>query len=146
MSCWVQASVSAVCYVPAYSANHPQGGILALITFLRDTPMADCPKLFDSLATRLFERPTGKSTVLDRIYVLIKSWCSDGFYDPNTLEACLKDHLGANEPLFGSRIGERPIRVGVTAATIGKGEPILFVNYNGAGTVEADCGKLSARR
>ena len=79
---------------------------------------------------------------MDGLYLLLKSWCSDGFYDPKTLETCLKEHLGTEIALLGPNALEKAIKVGVTAATIGKSEPILLVNYNGQGDVDESCGKL----
>ena len=123
-----------------YSADVELGGLIVLILFLRQLPVSECVGMFNTLATQLFPQPSARSSNFSRLRHLLGSWYRDGCHETNTLEACLKDKLGASDGLFSHVQSLTATKVGVTAATIDKGFPVLMTNYNGLGKSDENCG------
>lgn len=117
------------------------GGLIALILFIRHKSVSECTNMFDRLAMQLFPRPSRQISVIGRLRHLLKSWCHDGLYDADILEACLKENLGINSRLFSNTRCLISTKVGVTTATINKGDPVLITNYNGLGEISNNYGK-----
>ena len=126
---------------PDVELTYEAGGLIVCILFLRGVPASQCVHIFDALARKLFERPHGRTNFIKRLRLSLKGWYRDGHYDANALEDCLKDHLGADDRMFGYRPGVVATRVGVIAATIGNASPVIFTNYNGPGARKEECGK-----
>ena len=116
------------------------GGLIVLILFLRQLPVSQCVKMFDILAKQLFPPSSDRTSILGRLRRLLKSWYRDGCHNAETLESHLQENLGSQSRLFDHV--QRPIstKVGVTAATIDKGVPVLLTNYNGSGKWDEKCG------
>jgi len=124
-----------------HSADLKVGGLIVLMLFLRQLPASDCVDLFDTLAKRLFPPLTGQTSNFSRLRYLLRSWYRDGCHDANALEVCLKENLGSTTRLFGHVRSLIATKVGVTAATIDKGFPVLLTNYNGSGKCDKNCGE-----
>ncbi|MCJ1342943.1 hypothetical protein MMC31_001132 [Peltigera leucophlebia] len=116
------------------------GGLIILNLFLCRQQVSDCAKTFDTLARQLFPQSSYSKSIFSRLRHLIRSWYYDGCHDPNVLEACLKKNFGSGNRLFGHSQGLIATKVGVTAATIQNGYPILLTNYNGLPRQEEECG------
>ncbi len=117
------------------------GGLIVLILFLRRLPVSECVETFNNLAQQLFPQSSIRRSHLSRLRHLLKSWYRDGCHEVHTLEACLKKELGPTNRLFGHVQSLIATKVGVTAATIDKGFPILMTNYNGLGKINKNCGE-----
>ena len=121
------------------------GGLIVLILFVRQLPVSECVEMFDTLAKQLFPQVSDRRGIFNRLRRLLRSWYRDGCHDANTLEAYLKENLGSYNHLFGHVQSLIATKVGVTAATIDKGFPVLLTNYNGLGKRDGKCGMLGLR-
>ncbi len=74
------------------------------------------------------------------LHRLLRSWYRDGWHDADISEACLQRALGSQGKPFDPVQGLIAKKVGVTAATIDKGFPVLLTNYNGLGKLDAKYG------
>ncbi len=124
-----------------HSTDLKVGGLIVLILFLRQLPVSDCVELFDTLAKQLFPQPSGRTNNFSRLRYMLRSWYRDGCHDAKALEACLKENLGSTTCLFGHARSLIDTKIGVTAATIDKGFPVLLTNYNGPGKCDENCGE-----
>ena len=116
------------------------GGLIVLILFLRQLPASECAEMFDTLAQQLFPPLSDRVGVFRRLRRLLKSWYRDGCHDVETLEFHLREKLGSHNRLFDHVQRLVATKVGVTAATIDRGIPVLLTNYNGSGEWDEKCG------
>ncbi len=116
------------------------GGLIVLILFLRQLPVSECVKMFDTLAKQLFPPSSNRTSILGRLRRLLRSWYRDGCHNAEILESYLQENLGSQGRLFDHVQGLIATKVGVTAATIDKGFPVLLTNYNGSGNWDEKCG------
>lgn len=96
--------------------------------------------MFDTLAKQLFSQPSDRTSILSRLRRLLRSWYRDGCHDAGILESQLRKNLGSQSRLFDHVQTLIATKIGVTAATIDKGFPVLLTNYNGLGKWEEKCG------
>lgn len=120
-------------------ANMGIEGLIVLILFLRQLPVSKCVKMFDTLVKQLFSPSLDRTSVLSRLRRVLRSWYRDGCHDAKTLESHLQENLGSQGRLFDHVQGLIATKVGVTAATIDKGIPVLLTNYNGSGKWNENC-------
>ncbi len=116
------------------------GGLIVLILFLRQLPVSECVKMFDTLAKQLFPPSSDGTSILSRLRRLLRSWYRDGCHNAEILESYLQESLGSQGRLFDHVEGLIATKVGVTTATIDKGFPVLLTNYNGSGKWDEKCG------
>ncbi len=121
-------------------ADMGSGGLIVLILFLRQLPVSECVKMFDTLAKQLFPPSPDRTSLLNRLRRVLRSWYRDGCHDAETLESHLQETLSSQGRLFDHVQGLFATKVGVTAATIDKGIPVLLTNYNGSGKWDEKCG------
>ena len=117
------------------------GGLIVLMLFLRQLPVSQCVTMFDTLAKQLFPPPSDRPSILGRLRRVLRSWYRDGCHNAEILESHLQEKLGSQGRLFDHVQGLIATKVGVTAATIDKGFPVLLTNYNGSGKWDEKCGK-----
>ena len=68
----------------------------------------------------------------------IRSWLSDGCYNPQELKAALKLCFGETQTMFGNSHKQAVAQVGVTATLVTDSQPVLLINYN-EGRLEENC-------
>ena len=111
-----------------------------MITFSRQMSTSDCAAIFETLAKQLFPQPTTRVSTFKRFRNLLTAWYRDGCHKAHTLEASLKENLSASDRLFGYARTLTSTKIGITAATIDKGFPLVMTNYNGQVRNNEDCG------
>ena len=116
------------------------GGLIVLMLFLRQLSVPECVTMFDTLAKQLFPPPADRTSILSRLRRGLSSWYRDGCHNAEILESHLREKLGSRGRVFGHVRGLTTTKVGVTAATIDKGFPILLTNYNGSSKWDEKCG------
>ena len=108
-----------------------KGGLIVLILFLRQLPVNEVVEMFDGLARQLFPQSSQAIGGLKRLYHLFRSWYRDGLYEAKTLEYHLTQNLGQDALFSNSTRSLIASKVGVTAATLGKADPVILTTYNG---------------
>lgn len=146
---------SGVCdlYPPILPPSPPQGywlidpgGLIVLGLFLRQLGVAQCKSMFDKLSREVFgDHRRNEGGVWRSVRRLLRCWMSDGYYDTAFLETILKQLLGAQQRMFGSRSSTISTKVAVVATTISDALPVVLSNYNGVRTRQSDCGECFSR-
>jgi hypothetical protein len=130
-----------IVYNSFWPANINLGGLIVLITFLRQMSTSDCAAVFETLAKQLFPQPITRNSNFKRLRNLLTAWYRDGCHEAHTLENSLKEHLSVSDRLFGYTRTLTSTKIGITAATIDKGFPLVMTNYNGQLKNNEECGR-----
>ena len=69
-------------------ADMGTGGLIVLILFLRQLPVSECVKMFDTLAKQPFPPSPDRTSLLSRLRRVLRSWYRNGYHDAETLEFC----------------------------------------------------------
>lgn len=76
-------------------ANMGTKGLIVLILFLRQLSVSKCVKMFDTLAKQLFSPSLDRTSVLNRLRRVLRSWYRNECHDAKTLKSHLQENLGS---------------------------------------------------
>jgi hypothetical protein len=118
------------------------GAVIAIDHFIGGRPLEQSIEMFPGIMKRAFQqRFTKRIPFVTQLLQFFASFCTDGQYSANSIEAVLKEILGMESILDCSYATMTGTKVGLPAATVSR-HPLyrIFTNYNGVGKKDADRG------
>ena len=118
------------------------GGLIVLLLFLQQWPIAHCLTAFNVMTRRVFQqRHKHDRSILSGFRHILRCWLANKYYNIATLETCLKETFSNQQRIFDYSDLISGTKIAVTASTISDTSTYVFSNYNGTGNRRSDCGK-----
>jgi hypothetical protein len=128
-------------------SQQASGAIIAIDVFINGRSLDESIQMFPKIMERAFQqRGPMQVPLLSKGVRLARSYWADGLYSAATIEAVLKEIVGADKTILDySHATATGTKVGLPVATVSN-HPMyrIFTNYNGIGKRSQDTGKCTS--
>jgi hypothetical protein len=121
--------------------NSP-GAVIAIDHFIGGRPLDQSIQMFPDIMKRAFKQRFSKRIpFVTQSLQFLASFCTDGQYSSDNIEAVFKEIIGMESILDCSHATMTGTKVGLPVATVSR-HPLyrIFTNYNGVGEKDASRG------